>query len=479
MNKRIYLIVVLALIMSLLSVYSPGRVPIAKADAEQTYIVLYKGLSVPKNAIEVVKNAGGTVAYQYNPIGVVIARSSNANFREALLLDKQIENVSSTTGFGIQFTDQIQPIDISLLASGSSWGDPLSSLQWDMVQIHVPEAYEVNSGSPDVLVGDIDSGIDYTHPDLAANVDFAHSASCLGGVPDQAPSSWMDGNGHGTHTAGTIAAAENGIGIVGVAPNVKIAAIKAADANGYLFPEAIVCAFMWAGYNHMQVTNNSYFVDPWVFNCRNDPDQRAIWKAEQRAIQYAMKQGVVVVAAMGNFNMDLSKTNIDPFSPDTEANPTPREVTNACVQIPAEIPGVIGVSADGFFMQKAFYSNYGVGVTQLTAPGGDPLQDPNDGTYGFVLSTYPGDSYALFAGTSMATPHVTGVAALIMSQFGPRPPGAVQAMLNQTADPIPCPANPFDPFGDGTDLAICKGGVYNGFFGNGQVNAYNAVIHAP
>ena len=80
----------------------------------------------------------------------------------------------------------------------------------------------------------------------APNVDFANSATCVGGVPNPGPAA-ADDNGHGTHTAGTIAAARNGIGIVGVAPNVKIAAIKAGNADGYFFPEAVICAFMWAG----------------------------------------------------------------------------------------------------------------------------------------------------------------------------------------------------------------------------------------
>ena len=122
-----------------------------------------------------------------------------------------------------------------------------------------------------MVVGDIDTGLDYTHRDLAPNVDFANSVSCVGGVPNQAPSAWKDDNGHGTHTAGTIAAAKTTVGIVDVAQNVKIAAIKAGNAAGFFFPEAAVCAFTWAGAHHIDVTNNSYFADPWLFNCRNDP----------------------------------------------------------------------------------------------------------------------------------------------------------------------------------------------------------------
>ena len=89
---------------------------------------------------------------------------------------------------------------------------------------------------------------------------------------------------------------------------------------------------MWAAYHHLHVTNNSYFAAPWLFNCRNDAGQRAIWKAEQRAIRYAQQQGVVVVAAEGNENIDLSKQNIDSTSPD-DGTPITREVTNASLEI--------------------------------------------------------------------------------------------------------------------------------------------------
>jgi lantibiotic leader peptide-processing serine protease len=117
-----------------------------------------------------------------------------------------------------------------------------------------------------------------------------------------------------------------------------------------------------------------------------------------------MQQGVTVVAALLNNNLDLSKRNIDDTSPD-DGTPITREVTNACVAIPVEIPGVIGVSANGPSMQKSFYSNYGVGVVQVVAPGGDfPFQTPDfDG--GLVWSTVPG-GYGPSEGTSMASPHV-------------------------------------------------------------------------
>jgi subtilisin family serine protease len=316
-------------------------------------------------------------------------------------------------------------------------------------------------------------------------------------VPDQNPAAWMDDNGHGTHTAGTIAAAKNGIGIVGVAPNVKIAGIKAGNAAGYFFPEAVICSFMWAGTHHIQVTNNSYFADPWLFNCKNDAGQRAIWTAERRAISYAISQGVIVVAAAGNQADDLAHPTQDATSPD-DTNPVLRQIHNDCAVVPIEVAGVIGVAADGNGLLKSFYSSYGVGSVQVTAPGGDSiLQLTAAAPNGRVLSTWPaslftttcaaarrvtdpsGATYCYQQGTSMASPHAAGVAALIVGR-GITSPGAVAAKLNNTADPLACPADlsiySFFPAVDNGAPQVCQGGTgYNSFNGHGQVNALSAV----
>ena len=468
------------------TVEKPAQQPYA-AGTTQTYVVLYKSNTVSSNAATVISDAGGSLVYSYDEIGVVIASSDNELFRSNLLMSGNIQGVSSTEGFGVQHSDEfVEFYDASgpppgdLPNSPIADTDPLFNLQWDMVQINVPEAHAVTGGSSSVLVGDIDTGIDYTHPDLVTNIDFANSVSCVGGFPNQNPTAWRDQFGHGTHTAGTIAAAANGIGIVGVAPNVKIAAIKATDSNGFLYPEYVICAFMWAATHGVDVTNNSYFVDPWLFNCRNDAEQRAIWEGLRRAIRYAMSQGVTVVASAGNQNDDLAHPTIDTISPD-DSTPLTREITNACGVIPAEIPGVITVSANGNLLQKSYYSSYGVGVVQLVAPGGDSrFQRTPAATRGTVLSTYPGNRYAYLQGTSMASPHVAGVAALIISQFGKMPQGRVQAYLTSTADPIECPPNPFNPGPPFNYLATCQGGAgYNSFYGHGQVNAFSAVTHSP
>lgn len=465
----------------------------AHAGTQQTYIVLYKQSSVAADAIA---QAGGTLVYSYSQIGVAIARSDNPTFTADISSNSLIEGAAATSAFATQLNDNqdTSAMDAPVTPAAPAPGmDNLSGLQWDMAQIHAFEAHAITGGSSAVTVGDIDTGLDFTHPDLAPNVDFAKSVSCIGGVPNQTPAAWNDDNGHGTHTAGTIAAAKNGIGIVGVAPNVKIAGIKAGDTNGFFFPEAVVCAFMWAGTHHIQVTNNSYFADPWLFNCKNDPGQRAIWKAERRAIQFAQQNGTVVVAAEGNQADDLAHPTQDATSPDN-TTPVLRTIHNDCAVVPVEVPGVIGVTADGNLKLKSFYSSYGVGTAEVIAPGGDSvLQRTAAAPNGRVLSTYPAAlintclrkvfdgaaTYCYLQGTSMASPHVAGVAALIVSS-GVTNPGAVTAIIDNTADAMACPSDvsiyAFFPAVDNGAPQACQGGTgYNSFNGHGQVNALAAV----
>ena len=463
----------------------------AAQSADSTYIVLYRGAS-SADAAATVGGAGGTLVANYSQIGVVIARSSDPNFAATVQQNGNVAGAARTDGFATKVSDVMAnsgPVDAPIPAPGS---DNLSSLQWDMNQINAPQAHAINGGSPGVVVGDIDTGLDFTHPDLAANVDFADSASCLGGAPDTSPAAWMDDNGHGTHTAGTIAAAKNGIGIVGVAPNVKLAGIKAGTADGFFFPEAVVCAFMWAGTHHINITNNSYFADPWLFNCRNDAGQRAIWEAERRAIRFAQSQGTLVVSAEGNQADDLSHPTVDATSPDN-TTPVTRDITNACAVVPVEVPGVVGVTATGNLREKSFYSSYGVSAADVAAPGGDSvLQQTAAAPNGRVLSTYPAAlistclrkvfdgtaTYCYLQGTSMASPHAAGVAALLESATG-KTGGALAAALQQATNPIPCPSNTsaydFFPALDGGAPQTCQGGVgHNSWYGSGEVDALKA-----
>ncbi|HEX6351120.1 MAG TPA: S8 family serine peptidase [Candidatus Dormibacteraeota bacterium] len=486
------------------------------AGTAANYLVVFKSSQVPASAAGTIQNAGGTLVTSYAQIGVALARSDNQYFRSNLLADASVDDASATTGLGYKLFDGQAGTD-STTADGPPPGDlpnspatdsdSLSPLQWDMRQIKTPQAHAITGGSPAVLIGDIDTGVDFNHPDLKQNLDVADSVNCVSGSPVPGLAA-QDDNGHGTHTAGTMVAAANGFGIVGVAPNVRLAAIKSGDDQGFFFPESVVCGFTWAATHHVNVTNNSYFADPYLFNCRNDATQRAIWKAEDRAIRFAMQNGVSVVAAEGNESDDLAHPTQDVTSPDN-TTPVTRPVTNACVVIPVEIPGVIGVTADGHNQQpgggylKSFYSSYGMGVTQVVAPGGDSVFGRNaEAPNGRVLSTYPANQfcrrsvkeptgdptyptavYCYLQGTSMASPHAAGTVALIISEFAKLNPGQVSAYLKQTADPQPCPASlpagyaGFVSVSNGAPQ-VCTGGTgYNSWYGDGQVNALNAVTH--
>jgi len=517
------------------------------ASAER-YVVLYKQHAVPADSTRTIEKAGGSTIAAYNEIGVVIAWSTNPSFRLSLMRDARIDGISSTAALGSQLkpveatSHEAEPTELPNAPATDS--DTFSGFQWDMRQIHAPEAHAITGGSPAVVVGDIDTGLDYQHPDLVANIDFESSVSCESGAPDQDPEAWDDRAGHGTHTAGTIAADDNGIGIVGTAPNVKVAGIKSSNDDGFFFPEMVVCSFYWAGGGaftvpgsptirategpRVDVTNNSYFMDPFLYNCRNDPVQRAAWKAAKRAIDFAQQRGVTHFASLGNDSDDRAHPAFDVTSPDFPPGiEEEREVTNACVVIPVEVDGVVGVSAVGNFRQtdgdddpndflKSFYSSYGVGVTEVTAPGGDSIfgVTTEAAPFGRVLSTYPpeafcaanaarrledpgavGAVYCWHQGTSMASPHAAGVAALIISRYGdldnPRNgkmrPGQVEAYIQQTSDAQPCPTElpegyedfPRPHFADAEgEPQECDGGPgYASWYGAGQVNALRAVLH--
>ena len=134
--------------------------------------MLYKGSAVPASASADVQNAGGTYVYGYDQIGVAIARSDSASFASEMAKDNRVEGVSSTAGFASQLKDP-SPSDAegppqgNLPNSPASDTDTFSPLQWDMRQIHTPQAHAVTGGSPAVVVGNIDTGVDYRHPDLA------------------------------------------------------------------------------------------------------------------------------------------------------------------------------------------------------------------------------------------------------------------------------------------------------------------------
>ncbi|WP_250303999.1 MULTISPECIES: S8 family serine peptidase [unclassified Streptomyces] len=440
---------------------------------------------------QAISRAGGSVVMTYDKIGVIVAHSADPDFAKNVRAVKGVSSAGATRTAPLpaeSTTDVGTPLKLtakqlkSLSAKAASGEDPLEPLQWDLKAIKADKAHEKTLGSSKVTVAVIDTGVDDTHPDIAPNFDRKASVNCVTGKPDTTDGAWRptaEESPHGTHVAGEIAGAKNGVGITGVAPGVKVSGIKVGTTGGSFYTEAVVCGFMWAADHGVDVTNNSYYTDPWYFNCKDDPDQRALVDAVTRASQYAEKKGTVNVAAAGNESYDLASHSItDPSSPN-DGTPGDRTVDpSKCLDIPTELPGVVTVAATGAKNLKSSFSNYGRGIIDVAAPGGDSTayQAPDaPANNGLILGPVPGGGWAYMAGTSMASPHVAGVAALIKSTHPHASPQLVKALLSAEADKLACPAS-YDIDGDGTVDAVCQGGRgHNGFYGSGLVNALNAV----
>ncbi|MFF0201259.1 S8 family serine peptidase [Streptomyces sp. NPDC005017] len=443
---------------------APAAAPRAAAPASQSANWVagtraYLVITAPGDTTAV-RNAvtanGGTVFQYYDAIGVITAHSASASFATTMRGVSGVQQVGATRTSDVPADAYNPALPANPAQSTTPSGEPVRA---DMTQIKADQAWAVTTGSASVKVGILDTGVDDQHQDLAPNFNAADSASCAYGKPDTRTGAWRDVGTHGTHVAGTVAAAKNGKGVIGVAPGVKISSVRIAEPGTSLFfAENTICGFMWAGDHGFKVTNNSYYTDPWQFNCPDNADQAAIIEGVRRAQEYAEGKGSLQVAAAGNSNIDLANKTTDTESPN-DSTPVTRTITNACLDIPTELPGVVTVSAMGT-TAKASYSNYGLNVIDVTAPGGD--------TTG-IYSTLPGGKYGSKSGTSMASPHVAGVAALLASTNPGITPAQLRDKLATQANDVACPSD-----------SRCKGTTAkNGFFGEGQVDALKAVGSTP
>ncbi len=255
-------------------------------------------------------------------------------------------------------------------------GVDAAEVPWGIARVDAPAAWSVTKGDG-VKVAVIDTGIDCSHPDLKSN--------CAGGYNAlDGSQSTMDDNEHGTHVAGTIAGVLDGKGVVGIAPKARLYAVKVLDKDGAGGLTSIIKGLIWAGNNHMDVANMSLGAPMGTIFMRG-------------ALKYAQMRGVAVFAAAGN--------------------------DGGSVNYPGAYPEAIAVSALTPNEGIAKFSSRGNQVAFI-APGVD------------VRSSVPNGGYDNFAGTSMATPHMTGLGALAVAR-GAHGEAAVRAALPRAATKIP------------------------------------------
>ena len=315
-----------------------------------------------------------------------------------------------------------------------------------------------------------------------------------------------DLNGHGTHVASTIAAPINGVGIAGVAPEATIVAIKVCTIVGFCFADSVAAALRYAGDTQLDVINLSLFADPYLYYCKNEKAQKAILKELEQAARYAQQRGVTIVASAGNETADLQHPGTDGISPDwPPGSEEERDVGNNCRVAPAELPGVITVSAagpigyPGYDLWIADYSSVGMSRVDVAAPGGDYFRatgtvqdavlaavpvgsdiwngfDPLNAAFPGITTIDSGGGYVNLNGTSMSSPHAAGVAALVKQMHPNWSPGAVKAAVQRSAQHLDCPPD-WEPLNPNDERERCYGnGGRTSFFGHGLVDALAAAM---
>jgi subtilisin family serine protease len=429
-----------------------------------SYVVLSATNKLPKNLSKALGDANGTLTATIPEIGMAVVSSEDPDF---------ISKASKIKGIQSVFPDfEVQGRDpkMEVVALEGDFGNPPNSgdddflfdLQWGHDAVDAPEAWNAGYRGKGVRVFVLDEGIDATHPDLAPNLNTDLSTSFHPTEDwDVQPGLYFN---HGTHVAGTIAAADNGIGVIGVAPEAEIVAVKVlSEVSGSGLFSWIINGVIYAANNQADVINMS-LGGGFVKAIGRDAAQ--LKNAMNRATTYAYQRGATVTVAAGNDALD--RDNLSEFGPGASSYTVlPADGPNV-VQISATAPFGWALDPENTFLDNPTdYTNFGQSVIDLAAPGGTDEYPGNEicqvagitlpcFVFDLVFSTYS-EGWGWAAGTSMAAPHAAGVAALIIGKNGgSMKPSQVISALKRSADDLGKPGK-------------------DDYYGNGRVNAYKAV----
>ena len=461
MRKLFCVLVVFALILA---------VPGVAAAQGRHFTVVFKSATLPADAAAVVQSAGARIISEIPEIGMMKVEGPTS-LLDTLGAMPCIQAINPTIIF------KLPPEPQADAALGATFDTSAAALynayQWDIKQVtNNGASFNLWPGSHQTVVGVVDTGINTQHEALVPNL--------LGGrnfVPDGPggtldPTDFEDKHGHGSHTAGAVAA--HGL-ILGVGPNLGLRSYRVLTAEGWGATDWIVGGMIAAANDHVDVISMSIGgYDCIAGYTWTDPDTGTVYKlkdiadflAWKRAAQYVKDKGVVLVVAAANDATNISNPKAITALLNAWLGEYGYYVWGASREIPGTVPGVLTISATGPDKSPASYTNYGPGAIDISAPGGDyqryPAMTPTPWYYDMCLSAYLGGQYTYIwmAGTSMATPKVAAVAALVIDYakaMGKRlTPAQVVTRLQQSA------------------IDLGKRG-YDMFYGYGMVNAVSAL----